>query len=750
METIYLCIVIFLLCLAVFDLFVGVSNDAVNFLQSAVGARVAAFRTVLIIASVGVVLGAVLSSGMMDVARHGIMMPDRYSFHEVMTIFLAVMVTDVIVLDVFNTLGMPTSTTVSLVFELLGGTAMLAMLKVMADPDLDYGMLLNSSKALQVIIAIFVSVAISFVVGMVVMWISRVVFTFNYGKHSRYSIAIFGGIAFTALSYFIFLKGVGKSPYLSDGVRDYIDTNTNMLLVLTFIVSTIVMEVLYLMKVNIFRFTVLMGTFALAMAFAGNDLVNFIGVPLAGLDSYQDYVANGHGVGIDGFMMSSLMESAKTPPFYLLAAGIIMIVAMATSKKAQNVIKTSVDLARQDEGDEMFGSSRAARAIVRFCQSMIEMVVAIFPVGLRQWINRRFNANDVELKDDKAAFDVVRAAVNLVIASMLITFGTNHRLPLSTTYVTFMVAMGTSLADRAWSRESAVFRITGVLSVIGGWFLTAGVAFLACALVCLCMWYGGIAVQVAFIVLVIFLLIRSNRQYKRKQETTKKDDDNFRLMMRTRDPELVWEMLRNHVRNTQSKVCRLALEQYNAVLDGFNTQNVKMLRGSDKTLRRELDVLKKYRRQELLGLKRSPMDIAIERNTWFHVGINSDQQYIYTLRRMMLPVKEHVDNNFTPVPAAYISEYEPVRRRVNDLMKMTCEAIETNRYEQYRGVLAEADVCKDDLSVIRKIHINRMQKSGTSKMMQVDMVYLNLLQETQQLLSVMRHQLRSAKKFMED
>ena len=750
METIYLCIVIFLLCLAVFDLFVGVSNDAVNFLQSAVGARVAAFRTVLIIASVGVVLGAVLSSGMMDVARHGIMMPDRYSFHEVMTIFLAVMVTDVIVLDVFNTLGMPTSTTVSLVFELLGGTAMLAMLKVMADPDLDYGMLLNSSKALQVIIAIFVSVAISFVVGMVVMWISRVVFTFNYGKHSRYSIAIFGGIAFTALSYFIFLKGVGKSPYLSDGVRDYIDTNTNMLLVLTFIVSTIVMEVLHLMKVNIFRFTVLMGTFALAMAFAGNDLVNFIGVPLAGLDSYQDYVANGHGVGIDGFMMSSLMESAKTPPFYLLAAGTIMIVAMATSKKAQNVIKTSVDLARQDEGDEMFGSSRAARAIVRFCQSMIEMVVAIFPVGLRKWINRRFNANDVELKDDKAAFDVVRAAVNLVIASMLITFGTNHRLPLSTTYVTFMVAMGTSLADRAWSRESAVFRITGVLSVIGGWFLTAGVAFLACALVCLCMWYGGIAVQAAFIVLVIFLLIRSNRQYKRKQETTKKDDDNFRLMMRTRDPELVWEMLRNHVRNTQSKVCRLALEQYNAVLDGFNTQNVKMLRGSDKTLRRELDVLKKYRRQELLGLKRSPMDIAIERNTWFHVGINSDQQYIYTLRRMMLPVKEHVDNNFTPVPAAYISEYEPVRRRVNDLMKMTCEAIETNRYEQYRGVLAEADVCKDDLSVIRKTHINRMQKSGTSKMMQVDMVYLNLLQETQQLLSVMRHQLRSAKKFMED
>ena len=750
METIYLCIVLFLLCLAVFDLFVGVSNDAVNFLQSAVGARVATFRTVLIIASVGVVLGAVLSSGMMDVARHGIMMPDRYSFHEVMTIYLAVMVTDVIVLDVFNTLGMPTSTTVSLVFELLGGTAMLAILKVIADPQLDYGMLLNSNKALQVIIAIFVSVAISFVVGMVVMWISRVVFTFNYKKHSRWGIAVFGGIAFTALSYFIFMKGIGKSPYLAEIVRTYIEQNTNLLLLATFVGSTIVMEVLHLLRVNIFRFTVLLGTFALAMAFAGNDLVNFIGVPLAGLDSYQDYAANAHGAGIDGFMMSSLMESAKTPPFYLLIAGVVMIVAMATSKKAQNVIKTSVDLARQDEGDEMFGSSRAARAIVRFFQNMVESVVHLFPAGFRQWVNGRFNTADVVLKDDKAAFDVVRAAVNLVIASMLITFGTNHKLPLSTTYVTFMVAMGTSLADRAWSRESAVFRVTGVLSVIGGWFITAGVAFLACALVCLCMWFGGVAVQVAFIILVVFMLIRSNRQYKRKQEMTKKEDDSFRLMMRTRDPELVWEMLRNHVRNTQSKVCRFALNQYNAVLDGFNTENVKTLRASDRSLRKELEVLKKYRRQEMLGLKKSPMEIAVERNTWFHVGANADQQYVYTLRRMLQPIKEHVDNNFNPVPAAYVSEYEPVRRRVNDLMKMTCEAIETNRYEQYRGVLAEADLCKDDLSVIRKEHINRMQKSHTNKSMQVDMVYLNLLQETQQLLSVMRHQLRSAKKFMEE
>ena len=325
METIYLCIVIFLLCLAVFDLFVGVSNDAVNFLQSAVGARVASFRTILIIASVGVMLGAVMSSGMMDVARHGIMMPAHYSFHEVMTIMLAVMVTDIIVLDAFNTLGMPTSTTVSLVFELLGGTAMLALLKVMGDPTLEYADLINSDKALQVIIAIFVSVAISFVIGMVVMWLSRIVFTFHYSKHSRYSIAIFGGIAFTALSYFIFMKGMGKSPYLPENLRDYIEEHTNWLLLCTFLVSTVAMQLLHLLRVNIFKFTVLMGTFGLAMAFAGNDLVNFIGVPLAGLDSYQDFTAHAHGETIDTFMMSSLMESATTPPLYLILAGLLLL-----------------------------------------------------------------------------------------------------------------------------------------------------------------------------------------------------------------------------------------------------------------------------------------------------------------------------------------------------------------------------------------------------------------------------------------
>ena len=748
METIYLAIVVFLLCLAVFDLFVGVSNDAVNFLNSAIGAKVAKFRTVLIVASAGVAIGAVMSSGMMDVARHGIMQPANFSFYDVMTIFLAVMVTDVIVLDMFNTLGMPTSTTVSLVFELLGGTFVLAAIKIAGDPSLDFAHLLNTDKALSVIVAIFVSVAIAFFFGMIVQWLSRIVFTFNYKKHSRYSIALFGGIAFTALSYFIFLKGLGKSRFIAEDVRTWIDGNISLLLLYTFIGSTILMQVLHMLRVNVFKFVVLMGTFALAMAFAGNDLVNFIGVPLAGLDSFRDYVANSNGLGARDFMMTSLMESAQTPPFYLLAAGVVMIIAMATSKKARNVIKTSVDLSRQDEGDEMFGSSRAARSIVRVTQDGNSWVMQYMPKSISRWIDSRFNKQEAELNDG-AAFDVVRAAINLVLASMLITIGTNYKLPLSTTYVTFMVAMGSSLADRAWSRESAVFRVTGVISVIGGWFITAAVAFGACALVCLIMFYGGILAKILFMVLVVALLIKSNRKYASKEKEGEKEDV-FRLMMRTRDPEIVLDLLLKHVSRTQSFMTRFAIDEFNNIIDGLENERTRTLRKVNNELRKEKEMLKKFRRQELLALKRVPTDIAIERNTWFHLGINSSEQYIYCLRRILDPIKEHVDNNFNPVPQLYIDEFRPLRATINDLMQQTETQISTCRFEHYRDTLALADKCKDELSVVRKRHIDRITEMKDNNLLQISLVYLNLLQESQQLLSNMRHQLRAAKKFMEN
>ncbi len=745
METIYIVIVAFLLILAVFDLFVGVSNDAVNFLQSAIGAKAARFRTVLIVASVGVAVGAMMSAGMMDVARHGIMHPVNYSFHEVMVVFLAVMVTDVIILDVFNTLGLPTSTTVSLVFDLLGGTFILALVKMAGDPTLALSDLLNSDKALSVIVAIFVSVAIAFVCGVLVQWLSRIIFTFRTKNH-KVAESVFGGISFAILAYFVFIKGLSKSPVFATDAKVWIDANTTMLLGAVFAAATLLSYLLLLMRVSVFRLVVLMGTFALAMAFAGNDLVNFIGVPLAGLSSYQDWVSHGAG-NVDTFMMGSLMESAKSPFLYLMIAGGIMIFAMATSKKAQNVVKTSVDLSRQDESDEMFGTSRAARSIVRATQECGQFLVRYLPKGMMQRIDSRFNKEEVVLKDG-AAFDMVRAAVNLVLASVLIVIGTNFKLPLSTTYVTFMVAMGTSLADRAWSRESAVFRVTGVLSVIGGWFVTAGVAFATCALVCLTMYFGGFIAMFAFMALAVFLLIRSNIQYARKAKKASPEDASFKLMMRSRDPEIVWDVLCKHVSRTQSGTCEFAFDQYNDIVESFSDQNLRGLRRVHRALNDKLDELTKIRRREFLALRRSPTQISLERNTWFHLGFNSNQQYIYCLKRMLDPAKEHVDNNFTPLPQSYRDEFEPMRQRINDLMKTTAQMLDTRRFDRYRETMLEADSCKNTLSVYRKRHIDRMQRSTNSAEYKVSLIYLNILQESQELLSIMRHQLRAGKKLL--
>jgi hypothetical protein len=369
------------------------------------------------------------------------------------------------------------------------------------------------------------------------------------------------------------------------------------------------------------------------------------------------------------------------------------------------------------------------------------------PSGVKRWIASRFDKQEL-IVEDGAAFDMVRAAVNLVLSGMLIIMGTNLKLPLSTTYVTFMVAMGSSLADRAWGRESAVFRVTGVLSVIGGWFITAGVAFMACALVSLLMYLGGYAVMFLFIVLDIYLLIRSNRKYNQKVKSEQKDS-TFRIMMRSRDPEIVWDLLRKHVGRTQAFVSDFSLKQYENVIEGLENQNLKLLRRAHKELKEEGDILKKYRKREFLALRRAPLDMAIERNTWFHLGANSNQQYIYCLRRMLDPIMEHVDNNFSPISEEYISDYLPVRRTIEELMKATSDMISTGRFGRYDEVLNTADSCKDELSVIRKRQLDRMQKSKSAGGLQMALVYLNVLQESQEFLSIMRHQLRAAYKFLE-
>ena len=742
-TTCYLIIIVFLLVLAVVDLFVGVSNDAVNFMNSAIGAKVARFRTVLIVASVGIVAGAMLSAGMMDVARHGIMQPAYYSFSEVMMLFLAVMVTDVIVLDVFNSRGMPTSTTVSLVFELLGGTFVLALLKMSTDGSLEMSNLLNSSKALFVIIAIFVSVALAFVTGAVVQWISRLIFTFRPHRHP-YAEAFFGGIAFTILIYFIFIKGLAGTPLIGDETKAWIAQNTGMLLFSIFCVTTFISLILVIVRVNIFRLVVLFGTFALAMAFASNDLVNFVGVPLAGLSSFQDWMQHG-ATDPDTFMMNALMESEKSPFGYLAIAGVIMIVALATSKKAQNVVKTEVGLGRQDESDEMFGSSQAARTIVRSAQAAKTAVSSITPRWLRRAIRQRFDTENAEILGG-ASFDMVRASVNLVLASVLIVIGTNYKLPLSTTYVTFMLAMGTSLADGAWGRDSAVFRVTGVLSVIGGWFLTAGIAFVSCALVCLLFYFGGFIAMFALMILAAFFVVKGNITYRKKKLEDK--DALLASIMHSHDAEIVWDLLRKHISHTQSDTCRFTSEQYNRILDGLMSENLKGLRATQLLLKDKQEELKRVRHREFVALHRIPEDIALEHNTWFHLGANSNQQFIYCLKRLLEPIKEHIDNNFNPVPAAFMEEFRPIRNRIGNLMDETCEMLSTCCFDHEKRVLEEAELCKKELSALRKTHIDRMQRRTGTADYKTSLIYLNILQESQELLSIMRHQLKAARKLL--
>lgn len=476
MDILFLSVVIFLFLLAIFDLSVGVSNDAVNFLNSAIGSKAASFKRIIIVASIGVFIGAAMSNGMMDIARHGIFRPEHFSFYDLICIFMAVMVTDIILLDMFNSLGMPTSTTVSMVFELLGATFVVALIKMAGGSDLGFNDLLNTEKALSVILGIFLSVAIAFVFGTLVQCIARMIFTFNYRSRLKWKIGLFGGICATAIVYFLLIKGAKDLTFMTPEVKSYINANTGKIVLGCLAVCTLLMQALHALKVNVMKVVVLMGTFALAMAFAGNDLVNFIGVPLSGLASFQDYTAGGSGHPHD-FMMGSLNGPANTPLYFLIGSGVIMVAALATSKKARNVAKTEIGLGSQQGGDEMFGSSRIARRLVRWTLSTIAWVRKITPYKVRMWFNKRFNTDET-IMDQGAAFDLVRGSVNLVLAGALIALGTSLKLPLSTTFVTFMVAMGTSLADKAWGRESAVFRITGVISVIGGWFVTAGVAFI--------------------------------------------------------------------------------------------------------------------------------------------------------------------------------------------------------------------------------------------------------------------------------
>lgn len=746
METVYFGFVVFLFVLAIFDLMVGVSNDAVNFLQSAIGAKVAKFKTILTIAAIGIFTGAAMSNGMMEVARNGVFHPSFFSFQDVMFIFLAVMASDIVLLDIFNTLGMPTSTTVSMVFELLGGTFALALMKVAGDPSLHVADLMNTSKALTMIMAIFVSVAIAFVVGAFVQYISRTLFTFVYkNKSLKWKIGIFGGLAFTAIIYFMLIKGLGNVSFISDAAHEWINTHSWTICGICFVVTAVLSQVLFALKVNVFKILVLTGTFALAMAFAGNDLVNFIGVPLAGYSSFQDYSANAGGDAA-GYMMDSLNGPAHTPVLFLIAAGLIMVISLATSKKAFNVVKTSVDLARQDAGDEMFGSSKMARVLVRFSTNTASALSELVPNGVKRWFAKRFDNENVVLPQG-AAFDEIRATVNLVVSSLLIALGTSLTLPLSTTYVTFMVAMGSSLADKAWGRESAVFRITGVISVIGGWFITAGAAFILCFLVALAMSLGGLTMASILIALSIVLLVRSNIKYKKKQ-AEEKGDVVFNQMITSEDNAETLRLLTQHIRQGQSRFLDFVNVNYLNVTEGFISEDLSRLQKAESAMRKERQELKQRRRKEMLGLRRIDPGVAIEKSTWFHLGVNSCEDMLYSLRRICDPCEEHIDNSFVPLEKDRIKEFLPLRDTLLYLLKRAVVVISTENYTDSDKLREQCEEFKSCLSSTRQGQIERMQTSKEN--ITVSYVYLNLLQETHEIASSLQHLLRASKHFAKE
>ena len=744
METMYLCIVLFLAVLAVFDLLVGVANDAVNFLNSSVGSKAASFRTMLVLASIGVFIGASLSNGMMDIARHGIYQPQFFYFDELMCILLGVMLTDVVLLDVFNTMGLPTSTTVSMVFELLGGTFALALVKTLGGGDAySMGQLINTDKALQVIMAIFVSVAIAFFFGMVVQYIARVIFTYNYKKHLKYSIALFGGVAATSIIYFMLIKGLKDSSFMTAEVNGWIHEHSLLIMGGLFVFFTILMQILHWCRVNVFKIVVMMGTFALALAFAGNDLVNFIGVPLAGYDAYTDYMANGQAAGADGWLMGSLLGSAQTPWYFLVAAGCVMVYALWTSKKAHNVIQTEVSLARQDEGEEGFGSTPIARRLVRYSMGLANGISKITPERTKRWLDTRFRKEELTLEDG-AAFDLVRASVNLVLSSLLIALGTSLKLPLSTTYVTFMVSMGTSLADRAWGRDSAVYRITGVLSVIGGWFITAGAAFTICFFVTLVIHFGGAVAIIALIAVAVYSLIHSQMLFKKRKQK-KENLDTVRQMLQSQDNAEVLKLLRQHTREELHKVLSFAQENFERTVTSFLHENLRGLRRVNGSVKFEKQLIKQMKRTGTLAMSRLDNNTVLEKGLYYFQGNDFASELVYSVGRLVEPCLEHIDNNFKPLDAIQKGEFGDVSEDITNLLQTSRQAVEDNNYTNLNDIVRKANDLNGQLSHLKREELQRIQ--GQSGSIKVSMVYLTMIQEAQNVVTYTTNLLKVSRKF---
>ncbi len=535
------------------------------------------------------------------------------------------------------------------------------------------------------------------------------------------------------------IKGIKDLTIMTPDVKAWISDNTAMIIGGCFVGFTIIMQLLHFLKVNVFKVVVLAGTFSLAMAFAGNDLVNFVGVPLTSLASYQDYAANGGG-NLHGFMMDSLNGPARTPFYFLVGAGMIMVVSLATSKKARQVTQTTVGLSSQSQGDELFGSSRIGRSLVRGAINTFSWVSDRTPACMKRWISRRMNTT-VQQPEDGAAFDLVRGSVNLMLAGMLIAWGTSLKLPLSTTFVTFMVAMGTSLADRAWGRESAVFRITGVISVIGGWFITAGVAFIGAGMVVCLMHLGGVPVMIAGGVIALIMLIRSNIRFNKKEKEVL-NDTLFQTILSSDNTTEVWPLLRIYINEKQKMFLAFGAAVYQDVITGFINDKGKLLSSSEKLLVTEKDVLKSQRRRLTLCFRKASPQIAMEKSTWFHLSNNMAMSMTYNLRRINEVCKEHVDNNFTPLPVRFHDSLSAIRDEVCAIFSDAAGSVDENNPERIDALRKRCEAVKQELSRNSKEVYDLLQNGDTADMT-VAYVYLNLLQESQELVTSLRKMLRA-------
>ena len=743
----YILMLVALAVLAIVDLVVGVSNDAVNFLNSAIGSKAISVRNIMIIASLGVFFGAITSSGMMEVARKGIFNPSMFMFQDIMFIFMAVMITDILLLDIFNSLGMPTSTTVSIVFELLGAAVCISLIKISANDAQSFNDIwsyINHETATKIIFGILLSVVVAFSVGAIVQFTSRMIYSFNFEKRATYISALFGGFAITAITYFIIIKGMKGTPFYGN-VKGLIEGNTIAIIAGSFVIWSIISQILIsAFKINVLKLIIGIGTFSLAMAFSGNDLVNFVGVPIAAWNSYQalnNPLINTLGLSADAFSMGVLAKKVPSNIWLLLVAGAIMVVTLWTSSKAQNVIKTGIDLSRQGEGHEKFQPTPLSRVVVRTAMTINKGISFIFPKAMLNFVDSKFQKPVIELPKDKTyelpAFDMVRASVNLIVAGILISIATSMKLPLSTTYVTFMVAMGTSLADRAWGRESAVYRVAGVINVIGGWFLTAITAFLAAALVAYLISWDMVMIPILLAV-VALLIGRNTVLHRKKSKEVKKQEYIERAESITING--VIEESADHISGVANRVNKL----YTNVVDDLARHDLNKLRKTDKhvgKLNDEIDSLK----DGVFYFIKSLDETSVQASRFYIMVLGYLQDVAQSISYISRASYKHVNNNHKNLKKGQLNDLKQIDEELSDLLVKVAGVFEKRTFDSLGEILIEKQELFKNVSLSIENQVARIRTDETSP--KNTTLYFSLLLETKDLISALMNLLNTYEEF---